>query len=175
MVSTLVVFLLARSYRVLGHFAADLDPLGLQKILHDPFTRVKQVATSLSLSLSVCLSVRPLLACGVRTTVLTDELPQEYLKDLLPETYGFTEADLDREFFTGPDLPGNKPIRTLREVVDLLSKTYCSRIGVQFMHLSSPSKKKWIQQKVLQRRYPGINAPKKSNNQSHNRVITRSI
>jgi 2-oxoglutarate dehydrogenase E1 component len=53
--------------------------------------------------------------------------------ELDPKHYGFTESDLDRKFYLGSGiLPrfienGEKKQLTLREIKELLQKTYCNR------------------------------------------------
>lgn len=74
--------------------------------------------------------------------------PQSIYKELEIETYGFTQQDLQKEFFVGNELPGDKPVRTLQEIMNLLTKSYSSNIGVQYMHCNSPEEKEWIKQKV---------------------------
>ncbi|RYG93706.1 MAG: 2-oxoglutarate dehydrogenase E1 component, partial [Alphaproteobacteria bacterium] len=37
---------------------------------------------------------------------------------------------------------------TIREMVELLERTYCSTIGVEFMHISDPEQKGWIQERI---------------------------
>jgi len=94
--------MMIRSYRVIGHLAADLDPLGLaDRSVH---------------------------------------------KELQPETYGFTDADLDRPIFIDRYL--GLETATVRQILQILRRTYCRKIGVQFMHITSPAQKQWIQQRI---------------------------
>ena len=94
--------MLIRAYRVMGHLAADLDPLGLtERKIH---------------------------------------------KELRPETYGFTEADLDRPIFIDKVL--GLEMATIREILKILRRTYCRHIGVEFMHITSPAQKSWIQERI---------------------------
>jgi multifunctional 2-oxoglutarate metabolism enzyme len=69
-----------------------------------------------------------------------------YHAELDPATYKFTMWDLDREFITG-GFSGLKTA-TLRQILDILQKTYCNKIGVEFMHIQNPSEKFWIQSKM---------------------------
>ncbi|MFV0443303.1 MAG: thiamine pyrophosphate-dependent enzyme, partial [Planctomycetaceae bacterium] len=66
--------------------------------------------------------------------------------EMLPEFYGFTEEDLDRELSTG--WVGGPETRTLRGVVNWLKQTYCRTIGVQFMHIDSLLDRSWLQQRM---------------------------
>ncbi len=94
--------MLIRAYRVRGHLAADLDPLGLaEKTAHE---------------------------------------------ELLPESYGFTEADMDRPIFL--DYVLGLEIATMREIMTILKRTYCSEIGVEFMHISDGEQKAWVQERI---------------------------
>ncbi len=66
-----------------------------------------------------------------------------YYPELQPSYYGFTLWDLDREFDTG-GLGGVKRA-TLRDIIDILRDTYCDELGVEYMHIQSPEKKFWVQ------------------------------
>jgi 2-oxoglutarate dehydrogenase E1 component len=65
---------------------------------------------------------------------------------LQPSFYGFTERDLDRPVYTDGVL--GLESATPRETIDLLRRTYCSRIGYQFMHISDPEQKNWLQRRI---------------------------
>jgi 2-oxoglutarate dehydrogenase E1 component len=64
-------------------------------------------------------------------------------------SYGFSEADLDREIFIN-NLLGRERA-ALREIVATLRETYCGRIGVEYMHIQDPAEKAWIQEKFEKR------------------------
>ena len=66
--------------------------------------------------------------------------------ELDPATYGFTDDDWDRPIFINYVL--GIETATLRDIVDLLRKTYCSTIGVEFMHIQDPRQKAWIQERI---------------------------
>src|SRR5262249_15367780 len=67
-------------------------------------------------------------------------------KELKPETYGFTEADLDRPIFIDKVL--GLEIASVREILKILRRTYCRHIGVEFMHITSPVQKSWMQERI---------------------------
>lgn len=69
-----------------------------------------------------------------------------YHPELDPAMYGLTVWDLDREFVTGG--LGGKDILPLRDILTILRETYTRRIGVSYMHISSPIEKKWLQEKI---------------------------
>jgi 2-oxoglutarate decarboxylase len=60
--------------------------------------------------------------------------------------YGLTVWDLDREFLTD-GLPGPR-MQQLRHVVDHLRDAYCRTLGWEYMHISDPEQKRWIQKRV---------------------------
>jgi len=66
--------------------------------------------------------------------------------ELEPSTYGFGENDLDRPIFMDGVL--GLDTATVREIVSLLKRTYCSNFGVEFMHINDPEEKSWIQHKI---------------------------
>ena len=66
--------------------------------------------------------------------------------ELQPATYGFSEADFDREIFIDGVL--GLETATLGEILEILGRTYCSTVGVEFMHISEPEEKAWIQQRI---------------------------
>ena len=62
------------------------------------------------------------------------------------KSYGFTDADLDRPIYIDHVLGMETP--TLRQIVDVLQRTYCGHIGVEFMHIQDPEQKAWIQERI---------------------------
>ncbi len=66
--------------------------------------------------------------------------------ELDPTTYGFTEADFDRPIFIDGVL--GRETASLREIISIVRDTYCSTIGVEFMHISDPQQKSWIQERI---------------------------
>ena len=60
--------------------------------------------------------------------------------------YGLTVWDLDRDFVTD-GLPGPRE-QPLRQIIDTLRDAYCRTVGVEYMHMSDPKEKRWIQQRV---------------------------
>jgi len=93
---------MVRAYRVIGHLAADLDPLHLN--------------------------------------------PKPHLAQLDPNFYGFHESDLDRPIFIDGVL--GLETATPRQMVSILQRTYCGRIGYEFMHINDPEQKDWLQRRI---------------------------
>ncbi len=69
-----------------------------------------------------------------------------YHSELDPATYGFGAEDLDREIFLDNVL--GLETATVREVLEILERTYCSSFGVEFMHINSAEEKTWIQERI---------------------------
>lgn len=65
--------------------------------------------------------------------------------ELDPSSYGFSDADMDKEIFLDGSL-GIKKAK-LRDIVSILRQTYCGNVGVEFMHIQDPDQKAWIQKK----------------------------
>ncbi len=63
--------------------------------------------------------------------------------ELDPKSYGFSEADYDRPIYVDGVLGLKRA--SLREVLAILKQTYCTRIGVEFMHIQYPERKAWVQ------------------------------
>ncbi|MBV1706192.1 MAG: 2-oxoglutarate dehydrogenase E1 component [Hyphomicrobiales bacterium] len=67
-------------------------------------------------------------------------------EELHPATYGFTEADYDRKIFIDHVL--GLEYATIFEMLAILRRTYCATIGYEFMHISNPQEKAWIQERI---------------------------
>ena len=99
---SICAMMLIRTYRVRGHLAADLDPLGL----------------------------------------VQRELPAE----LTPEFHGFTGAALDREVWIGGALGIQKA--TVREIVEILRRNYCGKLGLEYMHINDLEERRFLQERM---------------------------
>ena len=94
--------MMIRAYRIRGHLAAQLDPLGLEDFGYQP--------------------------------------------ELDPVSYGFSEADMDRPIYIDGYL--GLEHATPRQMLDILRRTYCSTIGIEFQHISDPEEKSWLQERI---------------------------
>ncbi len=113
-IDSIRALMLIRSYRVRGHLAASLDPLGIEKRAEHP--------------------------------------------ELNPATYGFSENDYDRLIYIDNVLGFERA--TLSAILERVRKTYCSTIGVEFMHIQDPAKKAWIQEHIENSVKPKIDSKK---------------
>ncbi len=94
--------MLVRTYRVRGHLAADLDPLGLAE----------------------------------------RELPD----DLKLDWHGFSGEALEREVYVGGTL--GLDWVTPRQLVDILRKNYCGKVGLEYMHIADVDERRFLQDRI---------------------------
>ncbi len=94
--------MLIRAYRIRGHLAADLDPLGMRDIGGQP--------------------------------------------ELDPASYGFGPADMDRPIFIDNVL--GLQIATMKQIVDIVKRTYCGTFALQYMHISNPEEAAWLKERI---------------------------
>jgi 2-oxoglutarate dehydrogenase E1 component len=66
--------------------------------------------------------------------------------ELDPVSYGFTPQDFTRPIFIDGVL--GLESATVPEMVAILKRTYCSTVGVEFMHITDPAEKSWIQERI---------------------------
>ena len=82
--------------------------------------------------------------------LMADIDPLVYLQRTHPDldvvTHGLTLWDLDREFATGGF--GGKKFLPLRKILGILRDSYCRSIGVEYMHISNPAERVWMQTHV---------------------------
>ncbi len=99
---SLRALMLIRAYRIRGHLAADLDPLGMRKASTHP--------------------------------------------ELDPKTYGFTDADMDRPIFIDNVL--GLQMASMRQIVEIVKRTYCGTFALQYMHISDPEQAAWLKERI---------------------------
>ena len=107
-------------------------------------------------------------AYRVRGHLLADTNPlgagRNHHPELDPAEYGLTVWDLDRLFVTGElgtsggQLAGKEAI-PLRDILDIVWETYTRKVGVEFMHISSPAEKRWLIERVEPVRFQDPIAP----------------
>ena len=94
--------MLIRAYRIRGHLAADLDPLGMRE----------------------------------------DEAGPE----LDPSSYGFTAVNMDRPIFLDNVL--GLQFASMREILEIVRRTYCGTFAIQYMHISDPEQSGWLKERI---------------------------
>ncbi len=101
-VDSIRALMIIRAYRIRGHLAADLDPLGMAE--------------------------------------------KKDQAELDPASYGFTEADLDRPIFIDNVL--GLETASMRQIIDILKRTYCGTFALQYMHISDPVQASWLKERI---------------------------
>ena len=94
--------MIIRAYRIRGHLAADLDPLGMT--------------------------------------------PRGSHPELDPASYGFTEGDMDRPIFIDNVL--GLTHASMRQIIDIVKRTYCGTFALQYMHISDPEQAAWLKERI---------------------------
>ncbi|KAI3434698.1 hypothetical protein D9Q98_002760 [Chlorella vulgaris] len=106
-------------------------------------------------SMRLLLMVRAFQVMGHYASTLDplgiEERPK--VKELDPAYYGFTEKDLDREFYLGTwNMEGfmaeGRQVRTLREILARLRETYCGSIGYEYMHIPDSERCNWLRARI---------------------------
>ncbi|WLI87622.1 2-oxoglutarate dehydrogenase E1 component [Massilia sp. R2A-15] len=83
------------------------------------------------------------------------------IPELEPAFYGFTDADMDTQFNISNTYFGQETA-SLRDLINFLRDTYCRSIGAEFMYISDPAEKRWLQEKLESiRSTPSFPAEKK--------------
>ncbi|MDA9134489.1 2-oxoglutarate dehydrogenase E1 component [Candidatus Pelagibacter sp.] len=72
----------------------------------------------------------------------------EYLDELHPEYYGFKKENYNEKIYLDGVI--NKEHSTVREILSFLNKTYCGPIGYEYMHISNPTERKWLRDRIEQ-------------------------
>ena len=73
-------------------------------------------------------------------------MPLLYHPELDIETYNLTIWDLDRLFITAG--LGGTETATLREILDILQRAYCGKVGTEYRHIQSKEEKLWLREQI---------------------------
>ena len=66
--------------------------------------------------------------------------------ELDPKSYGFTEADMDRPIFIDNVL--GLPMASMRQIIEIVKRTYCGTFALQYMHISDPEQASWLKERI---------------------------
>ncbi len=66
--------------------------------------------------------------------------------ELDPQTYGFGPDDRNRKIYIDGVL--GLDYATVDEIIEIVQRTYCGTIGMQFMHITDPAEKAWLQETI---------------------------
>jgi 2-oxoglutarate dehydrogenase E1 component len=85
-----------------------------------------------------------------------------HIPELEPGFYDFTEADMDQTFSATNTYFTKADHMTLRDIVQALRDTYCGTLGAEFMYISDPAQKRWLQERLESiRSKPNLSAEQK--------------
>eukprot|EP00027_Filamoeba_sp_ATCC50430_P006055 CAMPEP_0168557048 /NCGR_PEP_ID=MMETSP0413-20121227/9210_1 /TAXON_ID=136452 /ORGANISM="Filamoeba nolandi, Strain NC-AS-23-1" /LENGTH=1036 /DNA_ID=CAMNT_0008588039 /DNA_START=93 /DNA_END=3203 /DNA_ORIENTATION=+ len=115
----------------------------------------EQLRRTITDSMRLLLLVR---AYQVRGHVLANIDPLGLTQNSVPpelelSTYGFTESDLDREFYVGDKLlsgflSSDRQQVKLRDILKRLKETYCGSIGFEYMHIQDREMCNWLRDRI---------------------------
>ena len=140
-----------------GHWPSAEPPIDAAQLKEKVKTKAKEKAlemTAAEVERATRDSVRSIMmirAYRMRGHLLAnlDPLGLEQRGDdegLHPQNYGFTEADYGRKIFIDNVL--GLESATIPEMLAVLRRTYCGTIGFEFMHMSDPAEKAWMQMRI---------------------------
>ncbi|WP_372802535.1 2-oxoglutarate dehydrogenase E1 component [Paracoccus seriniphilus] len=66
--------------------------------------------------------------------------------ELKPSTYGFGPEDMDRPIFIDNVL--GLEVASIRQISDLMTRTYCGTFALQYMHISNPEEAAWLKERI---------------------------
>ena len=117
--------------------------------IFSPAARAAEVRTATALQDRIDQLVRAFRFRGHHIARL-DPLGQErpVPPELDPAFYGFTEADMDREFSVEGVGPKDQPRMKLRALLSNLRNTYSRSIGVEYMHIDDLVIRRWLQERM---------------------------
>ncbi|MER5170896.1 2-oxoglutarate dehydrogenase E1 component [Thioclava sp. GXIMD2076] len=87
--------------------------------------------------------IRGHLAADLDPLKMRDEVPHP---ELDPKSYGFTDADMDRPIFLDKVL--GLEIASMRQIMEIVKRTYCGTFALQYMHISDPEQSAWLKERI---------------------------
>ena len=115
-----------------------------QQILEKPTSSIEAVKDSVKASMFIrAYRIRGHLKSNLDPLNLQK---REEHKELMHETYGFGNKDLDKRIYV--DGSFGLESSTIREITNLLKTTYCGTIGYEFMHMAEPEERFWIRERI---------------------------
>ena len=66
--------------------------------------------------------------------------------ELDPKSYGFTDADMDRPIFIDNVL--GLQMASMRQILEIVKRTYCGTFALQYMHISDPEQAAWLKERI---------------------------
>jgi 2-oxoglutarate dehydrogenase E1 component len=66
--------------------------------------------------------------------------------ELDPKSYGFADADMDRPIFIDNVL--GLQMASMRQIIDIVKRTYCGTFALQYMHISDAEQAAWLKERI---------------------------
>ncbi|MES2968597.1 MAG: 2-oxoglutarate dehydrogenase E1 component [Pseudomonadota bacterium] len=66
--------------------------------------------------------------------------------ELDPKSYGFSDADMDRPIFIDNVL--GLQVASMRQIIEIVKRTYCGTFALQYMHISDPEQAAWLKERI---------------------------
>lgn len=90
---------------------------------------------------------------GLRGHQIADLDPLKLSERRMPAVFnldylGLSEADMDTEFYTGGLAGSGHGKMRLRDILDVLRRVYCGRVGADFAHVSRGRERLWIRERL---------------------------
>lgn len=110
--------------------------------------------TDAQLQRAVLDSVRALMiirAYRIRGHLIADVDPLN-MRDQTPHpeldarSYGFSEGDMDRPIFLDKVL--GLEMASMRQIMEIVKRTYCGTFALQYMHISDPEQAGWLKERI---------------------------
>ena len=73
-------------------------------------------------------------------------MERKYLHELHPADHGFKKEDYNKKIYLHEYM--DRGYATINELLEFLRTTYCSTIGVEYMHISDPVEKRWFRERL---------------------------
>ena len=68
------------------------------------------------------------------------------LPELDPRTYGFQLEDMNRQIYIDNVL--GLELASMKEIIDIVRRTYCGTFALQYMHISNPDESQWLKERI---------------------------
>lgn len=68
------------------------------------------------------------------------------MPELEPSTYGFNDADMDRPIYLDNVL--GLETATMRQILEIVRRTYCGTFAIQYMHISDAGQAGWLKERI---------------------------
>ncbi|MGI3186209.1 2-oxoglutarate dehydrogenase E1 component [Nioella aestuarii] len=137
-----------------GEWPVQAEAKGAEKKIREKAAEKGVEVTDEVIKRAVLDSIRALMiirAYRIRGHLVADLDPlgmrdQTPHPELDPKSYGFTEADMDRPIFIDQVL--GLQVASMRQILDIVKRTYCGTFALQYMHISNPEEAGWLKERI---------------------------